>query len=205
ELTLVIAVGGTWPRERLMAEVQEENEPLRMCPRSYADGTTRAETPLHLCWTCPHNKGKRAFQDSDTLVPEAVAQYEQCPAFWFRGLTPSAWTSTLPPARDERWEFDDNKTCSPGALGVGTQSEPIRICGDASGGLNTMKPAQRRVGVALVTVASQHPFRAGVTGKMGLTGRRLTAFRRELAALEAAIFLTSGRLVYITDNLGVAE
>eukprot|EP00959_Pyramimonas_sp_CCMP1952_P207828 4346952-Pyramimonas_sp.AAC.1 len=74
---LAIAVGGTWPRERFMAEIQEGEDNLRMCPRCYADGVMHVETPLHRCWTCPHNQDKRAFQDSDSLIPKAMAQHEQ--------------------------------------------------------------------------------------------------------------------------------
>eukprot|EP00959_Pyramimonas_sp_CCMP1952_P218919 4577593-Pyramimonas_sp.AAC.1 len=46
ELMLATAVGGTWPRKRLMAEVQEADPQLRRRPRCYAVGDMNAEAPL---------------------------------------------------------------------------------------------------------------------------------------------------------------
>eukprot|EP00959_Pyramimonas_sp_CCMP1952_P148147 3099820-Pyramimonas_sp.AAC.1 len=80
-----------------------------VCARGVTQkGSCMLRLPFHRCWTCPHEKDKHAFQDSDCLLPEAVAQHEQCPAFWLRGLAPRAWTATLPPVKAERWHFDDN-------------------------------------------------------------------------------------------------
>eukprot|EP00959_Pyramimonas_sp_CCMP1952_P421581 8831851-Pyramimonas_sp.AAC.1 len=95
---LAIAVGGTWPRERLLAEVQGAEDDLHMCPRCLIVGERHVETMLHRCWTCPHNKDKKAYQDSDEFLPAAVAQHEQCPAYWLRGLIPKKWTVTPAPA-----------------------------------------------------------------------------------------------------------
>eukprot|EP00959_Pyramimonas_sp_CCMP1952_P402601 8436602-Pyramimonas_sp.AAC.1 len=171
---LAIAVGGTWPRGRLLAEVQGADDDLRMCPRCLAAGERHVETPLHGCWTCPHNKDKKAYQDSDKLLPAAVAQHEQCPEYWLRGLIPKKWTLAPAPAQFEDWHFDDNTVSGDGVFGSGTQEKPIYICGDASGGPDSMRPARRRVGFALVHVINKYPFSAGAIGHAPLPGRRQT-------------------------------
>eukprot|EP00959_Pyramimonas_sp_CCMP1952_P267693 5596832-Pyramimonas_sp.AAC.1 len=133
-----VAAGGTWPRQRIMDEVGGIDSAT--CPRC-GEG---AETPLHRSWLCSCNVGSRAYDQSDNLTAEAVAQHESHACFWLRGIIPGSWTNVPPPPSEPSWIFSGSNELGPHTLGLGSQESPNFLFGDSSGGEDSRDPRLRR-------------------------------------------------------------
>eukprot|EP00959_Pyramimonas_sp_CCMP1952_P274292 5733299-Pyramimonas_sp.AAC.1 len=88
----------------------------------------------------------------------------------------------------------------PGCLGHGTRTEPVVICGDASGGKDSRDDRLRRVGLSIVIIGQFEPAPISCTVSGPLMGTPQTVPRGELSALELGIRLTTGHLTFVSDN-----
>ena len=207
EMMLCVAVGGTWPRQRVRDEVGGDVDV--MCPRC----GEAPETAFHRAWACRCNTGAIAYTASDTLSAQAYAQHEADACFWLRGIIPAHWTRVDPVPTEYSWKASGNQNLMPRSwadaegfsLGVGSVSSPLFVFGDASGGEDTRDAVLRRVGICLVSIASFAPFRIAATLRSPLPGRNQSVPRGELTALWAAIEYSSGFLVFVTDNQAVMD
>eukprot|EP00959_Pyramimonas_sp_CCMP1952_P280597 5865402-Pyramimonas_sp.AAC.1 len=51
----------------------------------------------------PKSVSSPAYDQSASILLEAVANSEAYPCFWMRGLIPAPWTSVSPPPSSESW------------------------------------------------------------------------------------------------------
>eukprot|EP00959_Pyramimonas_sp_CCMP1952_P163329 3414126-Pyramimonas_sp.AAC.1 len=71
---------------------------------------------LHRGWLCRANHGAKAYSATDDIVPQAAAEAEALPAFWFRGIIPADRARVPPPAEVEELVITNSNhtTLSPG-------------------------------------------------------------------------------------------
>ena len=152
---------------------------------------------MHRAWLCQKNTGALAYERSDALVPEAIAQAPSCEAFWLRGLLPAQWVSVPPPPSAASWSSTGVDGVVRGAFGTGAPGRPIWLFGDASGGPDTMSPKLRRVGLAVVSFGTEYSAVGAVFGP--LVGHRQTVHRGELKSFVMALWMTFGDVIYVSD------
>eukprot|EP00959_Pyramimonas_sp_CCMP1952_P331003 6931443-Pyramimonas_sp.AAC.1 len=78
-LTLCVASGGQWPRQR---QADSGYTIDVTCPRCKA----APETLFHRIWQCACNVDHLDFSSTQSLVSQATAQWEADPSLWLRGV-----------------------------------------------------------------------------------------------------------------------
>ena len=157
-----------WPAERLHRHGYRESD---LCGRCQL----HSETLLHRYWCCPCNQHVEHASVAATahLAQRAIAESSECPAFWLRGIPPTAAYPDLEPP--------DTVSCSVhgrfDALPAG-----VVFATDGSGGANTSDARLRRCGwsVCALSLAPCPDILAAAWGP--LPGRQ-TVPRAELYAL----------------------
>ncbi len=115
-----------------------------VCPRCHA----AEETTFHQLWECPSNAEVSGTHLE--LLPEARDAWQDCPAFWLRGLVPLQWV--YPHSMRDPQGALNFSGCRP--------SQPIdvppgAIIGtDGSGGPHSAQPRFRRCGWGFTVVSS---------------------------------------------------
>jgi hypothetical protein len=186
-----IMSAATWPAERINNAFPAY--PC-CCPRCGGE----IEDALHCFWTCPANNNilEDSVQNTQHLIPAAVAKCKDAPCLWLRGLLPSSYIS-IPP-EDEPCVHSSiswiNITVNNVCIGSGT------YYGDASGGEFTRYPDIRRVGVAFAQVSASGSLI--FAAHFPLSGEFQTVARGELTAVVELIRLAQHGtdICFVTGN-----
>ncbi len=185
---------GAWPEAR-----------INSIHPSHSPACTRCGCPLddalHSFWTCPANSSieEPSVVDSQNLIDEAVANADEFPCMWLRGILPAKFTYIDPlynPTQYLKMKYT-NKTDTDIVWGSGT------YYGDSSGGLFTAHTALRRVGCGLAKVDHNGSLLFGA--RCNLPGEVQTVPRGELFILVVLVGLAAplSEIDYVTDNEGL--
>ena len=188
-----ISTGACWPEDRILECNALHDATCKRCGMPDSD--------LHTFWTCEHNNN---LEDSEVvgtqkLIERAVAESEEYPCLWLRGILPSN-LSTIP---DEY--LPNNNTVHTYV----SYSTPIEDCivtsglyyGDASGGTFSSYPKLTRCGVGFCKV-DRHTEQRLWGVQLNLPGLVQTVPRAELFALHLLVNEAQPESVieFVTDN-----
>ena len=188
-----ISTGACWPEDRILECNALHDATCKRCGMPDSD--------LHTFWTCEHNNN---LEDSEVvgtqkLIDRAVAESEEYPCLWLRGILPSN-LSTIP---DEY--LPNNNTVHTYV----SYSTPIEDCivtsglyyGDASGGTFSSYPKLTRCGVGFCKV-DRHTEQRLWGVQLNLPGLVQTVPRAELFALHFLVNEAQPESVieFVTDN-----